>query len=287
MERIVIDERHKYVQVIDGIVYSRNLRSLLYCPPLLEMDTLTVPDGVEQIAQEALRDCAAIRRVILPDSVKTICNAAFMNASSLEEINIPSGCETIDQWAFGDTALKELHIPASVTFIGGKVMGYCRQLTHITVEEGSENYYAEDDVLYHRVIDDKTEILRYPAGREDTSFTVPDHVVYINDFSGSTHLEHVELPDGNLVLINTEAFSNCSSLKEITIPASVEDIWEMAFYQCASLDRITVLTDNTGLYEYSFGDPTERPGYPVIAGHEGSTAQQFALDNGFVFEVIP
>ena len=287
MERIVIDERNRYAQVIDGVVYSRNMRSLLYCPPLLAMDTLTVPDGVEQIAAEALRDCASVRRVVLPDSVKTICGFAFSGASSLEEINIPSGCETIDQWAFGYTALKELHIPASVTFIGGKAAGYCRQLAHITVEEGCENYYAEDDVLYHRVYDDKTEILRYPAGREETSFTVPGHVVYISDFSGSDHLEQVDLPDGNLVLIESEAFSGCSSLKEITIPASVQDIWEMAFYQCPALDRITVLTDSTGLYDYAFGDPAERPGYPVIAGHEGSTAQQFAQENGLPFEAIP
>lgn len=286
LQRIVIDENNKYAQVIDGIVYSHNMRSVLYCPPQLEIETVTVPVGVEQVASGAFLDCTHIRSVILPDSIKAINSFAFDGATSLEEINIPSGCESIDQWAFGKTAIKELHIPASVTYIGGKIAGYCQDLAHITVEEGCENYYAEDDVLYHRVYDDKTEILRYPAGRYDTSFTVPEHVVYINDFSGSTHLEQVELPDG-LVLIAGEAFCHCDSLKEITIPESVLDIWEMAFYNCGSLRKITVLSDTVGLAYFSFGDPQSRRGNLVIAGHAGSTVQQYARNCGLTFEEIP
>ena len=48
-----------------------------------------------------------------------------------------------------------------------------------------------------------------------------------------------EIPEG-VTSIGDEAFSFCSSLKEITIPDSVEEIGMGVFYGCSSLKEITI-----------------------------------------------
>ncbi len=56
----------------------------------------------------------------------------------------------------------------------------------------------------------------------------------------------VVIPDG-VITIDTEAFSNCSDLVNVTIPDSVTDIGFFAFFYCTSLTSVTIPNSVTAI----------------------------------------
>ena len=67
----------------------------------------------------------------MPKSLDEIPIQCFMSCNSLEHIELPDGIETINNAAFFRTSLKEVTIPASVTYVGGSAFGGCASLENI------------------------------------------------------------------------------------------------------------------------------------------------------------
>ena len=75
------------------------------------------------------------------------------------------------------------------------------------------------------------------------SLTIPATVTYIREyaFTGCKNLEKVVFDEeSQLKTIGGCAFANCSSLKEIELPESLEIIEGAAFLRCTSLERIHI-----------------------------------------------
>lgn len=290
LTEIRVAEGNRHIKVIDDILYTMDGETLLACPCGLVMDTVVVPDGVKHIAAEAFRGCKNIRKVVLPEGLMSIGNSAFESAVALEEINIPSTCESICQWAFGRTALKELHLPAGLTSINGALVEFNTSLQKVTVEEGNPNLFVEDGVLYYFFIEGYNNLMIYPSGLEQKTFVLPDHVTYIAAGAfNNAQFEEIVFNDG-LICIDNEAFYQCNNLKEITTPPSVEAIWGGAFWDCMNIETFTMLNDQIQLEEHSFGHYYEIDGKirekPLLRGHAGSTIEAFAATYDFPFEAI-
>ncbi|MCH5209048.1 MAG: leucine-rich repeat protein [Oscillospiraceae bacterium] len=82
----IIDENSKTLCIIDGVVYSKDMRSLLAISKNAS-DVITVPDGVEVIGVQAGIKNDNVREIILPKSVHTIMEFAF-DSSVLEKIDL-------------------------------------------------------------------------------------------------------------------------------------------------------------------------------------------------------
>ena len=82
----IVDENSRTLTVIDGVVYTKDMKTLLAVSQKAP-DVITVPNGVEVIGNRACDCNKQIREVVLPRSVHTILNEAFFN-SGLEKINL-------------------------------------------------------------------------------------------------------------------------------------------------------------------------------------------------------
>ena len=153
----------------------------------------------------------------------------FYDCYSLTSITIPDSITSIDSYAFYDG------IP----------------LTEISVNSENANYTSENGVLFNK---DKTKIVRYPAGKKDSSYSIPDSVTSIGDcaFSGCTSLTSITIPD-SVTSIGNHAFFGFdgSSLTSITIPDSVISIGENAF-SWSALTSITIPDNVTSIGASAF-----------------------------------
>lgn len=67
-------------------------------------------------------------------------------------------------------------IPDSVTDISIGAFYGCEELKNIEVSEGNSKYSSKDGVLFNK---DKTELITYPSGKEEESYSIPESVTSI------------------------------------------------------------------------------------------------------------
>ncbi len=107
------------VTVHSGIEYAAN-EAFASCQSLVsvefEGEATTLGAGI-------FAGCSALKSVILPSALASIPSDAFTGCSSLDNIILPDTLEIIEAYAFYETAIKEITIPASVISIEEGALG--------------------------------------------------------------------------------------------------------------------------------------------------------------------
>jgi uncharacterized ParB-like nuclease family protein len=207
---------------------------------------VNIPARIDGIPVQAIGDwafsgCDSLTSVTIPNSVTSIGYYAFSGCSSLSSVTIPNSVTSIGYSAFsGCSSLSSIIIPNSVTSIGYSTFSGCGSLRDITVSSGNEQYHSVNGVLFS-----KDTIIRYPAGKTYSSYTIPSGITSIETsaFSDCNNLTSVTIPN-SVTSIGDEAFINCNSLTSVTIPGSVTSIGYGTFTGSNSLMDITVDSGN-------------------------------------------
>lgn len=152
-----VDPENKYFCDVDGALYTKDMKTLLFYPLSMGAETVTekndkgeetektvieydIPEGVEVIRTKAFYKCGSLTKITFPKSLKIIEEKAFFRCGSLENVEIPENVEFIGKDAFGYcTAFTEISLPASVKEIGEYAFYNCISLKSITVDNKEEN----------------------------------------------------------------------------------------------------------------------------------------------------
>ena len=110
LENIIIDSEDKKYASVDGVLYNKDCKELIFCP--YGRRFLEIPDGVEKIGNDAFRSCNNLESVKLPDSINIIGAYAFDYCTSLTSIKIPDGVNIIGAGAFSVCTKYPLNPPA-------------------------------------------------------------------------------------------------------------------------------------------------------------------------------
>ena len=282
---------------IPGSVTSIGFRAFMDCTSLTQV---IIPDSVTGIGDEAFTgcfsltqvtisqnvtsiggyvfyNCGSLTQVIIPHGVTSIGESAFEDCDSLTEVTIPNSVTSIGFRAFdGCASLTQVNIPDSVMSIGDWAFAYCTSLPEIDVDSQNLAYSSKDGVLFNKA---QTELIQYPAGKSDASYTIPQGVTSIGEsaFSGCS-LTEVTIPN-SVTSIGDYAFPCCDNLTTVTILEGVTSIGEGAFEYCTSLTQVTIPRSVTEIGNYAFGGCDSL----TIYGYSGSYAESYAKENGFAF----
>lgn len=203
---------------------------------------VVIPEGVTSIGDYAFRSSPALTSITIPPSVTSIGAEAFSNNSALLTVTFAgtSTLGTIGNYAFNSSGLTSITLPASVTSIATSAFFSTKALTSITVADANPNFSTLDSVLFNK---GKTSLVQYPAGKPETSYSIPASVTVIEPgaFAFSSALVSITF-DGTstLTTIGSDAFLYASGLTSITIPASVTSIGMCAFCYADELTSITI-----------------------------------------------
>ncbi len=215
------------------------------------IQSVIIEDGITSIGFEAFWECDNLQSVDIPNSVVNIEAGAFCNCYNLESVTIPSSVTNIGTFAFYNChRLTSITIPSSVATLGRSPFGSCINVPSIEVANDNPNYCSVDGVLFNK---QQTILIQYPAGKANSTYTIPSSVTDIQycAFSSCSWLNTITI--GNHVTnIDAQAFYGCSGLTSMVIPNSITKIGDHTFYNCTSLISVTIPSSVMSIGEGAF-----------------------------------
>jgi TolB-like protein len=188
---ITVDSRNPAYSSIDGVLFDKNLSTIISYPPRKKSGAY-----------------------VIPSSVTTIGNFAFYG-SNLTNITIPSSATIIGNLSFAMSDLVNINIPLSLTNIGENAFLNCNNLTSITVDDRNPSYTSIDGALFDKNI---RRIITYPAGKRTEIYSIPSSVTILeaHAFHGSSNLTRITIPS-SVTQIGNYAFLNCINLTSVNL----------------------------------------------------------------------
>ena len=166
--------------------------------------------------------------------------------SSVKKIVIGEGVTGVGSWAFMScTALTELTIPQGVTSIGEAAFYGCTALTKVTIP-GSVTSLGNS-------VFGSCGGLR-TAGPAGGGYGIEfgwKEAIPANAFTDCASLTEVTIPEG-VTGIGENAFMFCNTLTKVAIPQSVAGIGSQAFMSCTGLTELVIPQGVTGIGESAF-----------------------------------
>ncbi len=83
---IEVDSENENYSSANGILYSKDKTSLVYCPTAKAEKELQIPSGTKTIAEGAFYTCAQITSVKFPVGIESIGDAAFAGCTSIKTV---------------------------------------------------------------------------------------------------------------------------------------------------------------------------------------------------------
>ena len=241
------------------------------CPMLTN---IKLPENLVSIGYEAFENCESLTSIHLPKNLVKLGEGVFSGCNNLTEITVakknpafkavdgvlftknmntllfypggrkgdyivPDSVFEIHPGAFHNCKeLTRITLPEELISLKGEIFIGCEKLLNITVQGQNSFFSGIKGVLVNK---EKKFLIRYPKGRRNKNYIVPDTVLTIGHgaFYECKFLKNIVLPE-NLVLIGDETFSGCEGLNTITFPNKLKFIGERAFENCPNLKTITL-----------------------------------------------
>ncbi|MBR2586133.1 MAG: leucine-rich repeat protein, partial [Thermoguttaceae bacterium] len=187
LRSIKVPDANPYLRSIDGVLYSKDGKTLLLYPRRKADRNFSVPEPVRSIAPYAFCQCVRLRSILFPNTLRTLGKNTIVECPNLRAIHLPRLIKTIHHKAFSRTNLLE-----RIEVLGTLFPAEEPRPAEEKNTPAQERYRSVDGVLY---TGDLKRLVRYPSGRDDSHFDVPETVEVIGRgaFQSSVYLRSIRL----------------------------------------------------------------------------------------------
>lgn len=253
---------NKYFKVVDGVLYSKDMTTIVAYPPAAPATTFDVPNTVTRVHEYCFSSSNNLVTVNFPESLTWIGMNIFRECKGLVEVDIPDGVTYMGVTVFGGCSnLERVHLPASLDSIMNSTFSGCEKLTEITIPRNvsciDEQGFINARNLKTITVEEGSRLKKIgPYAFRDClsleSFDMQDSVTSIGNgcFYDCPSLKSVHVSK-NLQEIGTPIFWNCYALLEGEIPGN-PPIIRNVFINCTSLKKVI------------FGSKDATPGSTII-----------------------
>ena len=179
LNSITIDPENP-VYEMQGNMLVNTEKNLLYYHLDKDEGTVTIPEGIVEIEEDAFEWSEKLKEVIVPDSVKIINSSVFSGCSGMEAIRLPEGLAGIPSYTFFYcTSLKSVTIPESVTAIRYNAFSECYNLDEVIIPSGTT------EIMPGAFDEGAKVVVRAPAGSAAQKFCEENGISFEELVSGA------------------------------------------------------------------------------------------------------
>ena len=218
------------------------------------LETIIFPETVKSIPASCFYGCKSLTTVVSKGVILNYGNSCFSGCEALLNIDISTETLTIGEYSFnGCLSLSNELVLTKITSIGKEAFKGCSFLNKVTigdcdfpfnaftgnsnlksftVSENHPTYKTVDGILFSK---DGTVLYRYPAGKFQVTYTIPDKITTVetNAFYGAAFLEKVIIGN-DVTTVKGSAFAK-TGLKTMYFPKNVTSVGERVLEGCPDL----------------------------------------------------
>ena len=261
---IEIDEDNPSYTVQSGIVFNKNLDTIIYYPRALTASSYEVPSEVIRINDYAFYNNQRLRTVSFEENsnLRTIGDSAFAS-SRLRWLNLPDGVVELEARAFNYVqGMFSLYVPSSVLTVGKDALNI-QTMTSILYQGsaipnswdtniiGTLSYnqttefepIIDNNVIYGVIQNEATVIGYFTSPTSLTSLVFPETIT----------VDGVSVP---VTSISNMAFRSENNISEVVFSSNIERIGAQSFWFNNGLRTITFAEDGhlteIGYYAFAY-----------------------------------
>ena len=182
-----VDSENPYFTAIDGVVYSKDLTTLVAFPSAYPHE-----------------------HYVVLDTTRIIGGGAF-EFSCISDIELPVGLTSIKNCAFDGSKIRKIELPDTVTELGELVFRFCYNLEHIQLSNGLSTISPQ---TFSRC--PKLKILEIPSSVKR---------IYYSAIAWSDGLEQLKLNDGLEEIVDEGPMLGVNGgLREVNLPKTLKKV---------------------------------------------------------------
>ncbi len=126
-KKYIVDEENPNYKSVDGVLFTKDGKTLIQYPLACENEEYNVPEGTEEIGDFSFSNAygtsgKGINSVILPESVRTIGSYAFYGHGMIRSVSISEGVTHIGDGAFAKSSIDSVVLPSTLKSVGKSIL---------------------------------------------------------------------------------------------------------------------------------------------------------------------
>lgn len=261
LKSITVDPASEYLTSVDGVLFSKDMKTIVKYPIGLQSTTYTIPEGVENVATCCFDHMTTFTEVKVPSTLKTIGKYGFwandhvtvfdLSNTQLEEVEEGgfTMCTGVQTYKFPDTLRKlgdlvfydnesatEINLGNGVESLGDNIFQRCYSLSTLHIP-ASVTYIGSD------IFAECTSLETVTVSPESETFCVLDNILFTKNVDQLIKypmvLENIDYTVPSTVKnIYFAAFANNSYLTKVNTGDGTEMIEAYAFRDCFNLEEV-------------------------------------------------
>lgn len=222
---------------------------------------VVLPDTVTSIGIRAFQNCYDLQEITMSNKLAQIYSDAFSDCVSLKRVEFPETLGTIGGGAFsGCTSLNSIVLPENTVNLGGGAFRDCSNLMYIEIQGNVNRFWSTTTAYDYRnyacfsgagAAQEKLEVVFGPKVT-----VVPSYLFATGaEKTDNKHafITDVTVPD-SVTEIQDGAFYNCYSLKNVKIGNNVKKVGNKAFYDCEALTEVELANRTAEIGDSAFAN---------------------------------
>lgn len=140
LESISVSADNMYFCSVNGVLFSKDMTSIIAYPSAKSNSEYTIPDTVTAIMSDAFAMCMNLETINVPNGVTELGEEAFAMCVSLTSFNVPASVEVIPSICFYNClSLETVTLSEGLTDIVDFAFFSCPGITEITIPRSVKN----------------------------------------------------------------------------------------------------------------------------------------------------